>query len=287
MKRILVTGGNGQLGSSLKKIAGENDLFVWTFIDYPDLDLTDRKAVNDYFAGHLTDYIINCAAFTAVDEAEKRPNDAFGVNARVPETLGILCQEKDMRMIHISTDYIYNGDSCIPHKEEEIPAPESVYGQSKLAGEMALRNNSRAIIIRTSWLYSEYGQNFLKTMLRLGNERKEIGVVYDQTGTPTYAGDLARALVTVIQFCETRTFQPGVYNYSNEGVCSWYDFAWETMKVTNTPCTIRPILTHEYPLPAKRPPYSVLDKALIKNTFGIAIPHWKESLHFVTGILKK
>ncbi|HJZ41475.1 MAG TPA: dTDP-4-dehydrorhamnose reductase [Bacteroidales bacterium] len=287
MKRILVTGGNGQLGSAFKKIAGEHDQFAWTFIDYPDLDLTDRQAVIYYFTSHKTDYIINCAAFTAVDDAEKRPDDAFKVNARVPETLGILCQEKAMRMIHISTDYIYNGNIFIPHKEDEIPAPESVYGQSKLAGEMALRDNSQALIIRTSWLYSEYGQNFLKTMLRLGRERKEIGVVYDQTGTPTYAGDLATATVSVIRFSEARTFLPGIYNYSNEGVCSWYDFAWEIMKVTDTVCNVRPILTDEYPLPAKRPAYSVLDKARIKNTFGIVIPHWKESLHFVAGILKK
>jgi dTDP-4-dehydrorhamnose reductase len=287
MKHILVTGGNGQLGSALKDMAGENGQFSWGFIDYPDPDLTDRQKTLDYFNNHRTDYIVNCAAFTAVDEAEKRPGDAFAVNAGIPETLGMICQERAIRMIHISTDYIYNGNASIPHTEDESPDPQSVYGSSKLAGEQVLWENPLAIVIRTSWLYSEYGHNFLKTMLRLGSERNDIGVVYDQAGTPTYAGDLAAAIVSVIRFSEAQTYLPGIYNYSNEGICSWFDFAWEIMKMSGSECIVKPILTKDYPLPAKRPAYSVLNKTKIKETFGITIPHWKESLTKALGNFKK
>jgi dTDP-4-dehydrorhamnose reductase len=287
MKNILVTGANGQLGSTLKKLARQNETFAWSFIDIHDLDLTNRQLVEKYLYQNHTDYIINCAAYTAVDKAEDQPEDAFLANADIPEILGNYCLGKSIRLIHISTDYIYNGKSFTPHKEDEDPAPVSIYAQSKLQGERILWGNTNAIIIRTSWLYCELGNNFLCNMLRLGRERKEINMVFDQVGTPTYAGDLASVLAYIITYSEKEEYLPGIYNYSNEGVCSWYDFAWEIMRLAEINCAIKPILTRNYPLPAQRPEYSVLDKSKIKNTFGIDIPYWKESLIKAMAILEK
>jgi dTDP-4-dehydrorhamnose reductase len=287
MKNILVTGGNGQLGSSLRKIAPLIPGFSFAFIDYEDLDLTDAEKVSEFFNSRHTDYIINCAAYTAVDLAETQKEEAFAVNAGIPLLLAGIAVSHKIRLIHISTDYVYDGTLSVPHTENEPPAPASVYAHSKLEGEKPLWDHSMAIIIRTSWLYGEFGKNFLKTMLRLGSERKELGMVFDQTGTPTYSGDLAKTLMDIISFSEKNEFIPGIYNYSNEGVCSWYDFATEIMIRGGRNCHVKPIRTHEYPLPAKRPEYSVLDKSKIKRTFGIEIPHWKDSLSTALANLKK
>ena len=277
MKEVLITGANGQLGSSLRKVSGLYADLSCHFIDVKDLDLTDNEKVHHYFQSQKYDYIINCAAYTAVDLAETNSVSAFLVNQKIPEILSGECQ-KGTRLIHISTDYVYDGSKNVPHLEEELPNPASVYAKSKLAGEETLRDNPNALVIRTSWLYSEYGHNFLKTMLRLAGERDEIGVVYDQTGSPTYAGDLASAIFNIIIYAENNRFKAGTYNYSNEGVCSWYDFAYEIMRAKNSRCRINPVRSDEYKLPAYRPAYSVMDKSKIKRNFDIRIPHWRESL---------
>jgi dTDP-4-dehydrorhamnose reductase len=287
MKRILVTGGNGQLGSSIRKISTDYKEFAFTFIDYQELDLTASHAAKIYFEKHHPHYVINCAAYTAVDKAESDPENAFRINADIPALLSELAEPLDMKVIHISTDYVYNGSSSLPHKENEKLLPLSVYGKSKAAGEESLAGNELAMIVRTSWLYGEYGQNFMKTMVRLGGEKEEIGVVYDQAGSPTYSRDLAKALLAIIRYSEQKSFIPGIYNYANEGVCSWYDFAKEIMAMAGKKCRVKPILTNEYPLPAKRPEYSVLDKSKIKKTFGIEIPYWKDSLSTALANLKK
>jgi dTDP-4-dehydrorhamnose reductase len=287
MKNILVTGGNGQLGSSLRTISSSFPDFAFSFIDYEDLDLTNADSVHAFFKDRHTDYIINCAAYTAVDQAETQHEAAYKVNAEIPQLLAVLADLYKFRLIHISTDYVYDGKLSLPHTENETPAPASFYATTKLEGEKSLWNHPSAIIIRTSWLYGEFGKNFLKTMLRLGNERKELGMVFDQTGTPTYSGDLARALIEIITFSENKEFLPGIYNFSNEGVCSWYDFAKEIMILGDRNCLVKPIRTSEYPLPAKRPEYSVLDKSKIKRTFGIQIPYWKDSLSTALANLKK
>jgi dTDP-4-dehydrorhamnose reductase len=287
MKNILVTGGNGQLGSSLRKISMSYPDFSYSFIDYDDLDLTKDGEVNEFFRSRHIDYIINCAAFTAVDQAESHQEAAFNVNAGIPRLLAGIAGVNNIRLLHISTDYVYDGKLSLPHTENEKPLPLSIYAQSKLEGEKPLWDHPSAIIIRTSWLYGESGKNFLKTMLQLGNERKELGIVFDQTGTPTYAGDLAQTLMEIISFSEKNEFIPGIYNYSNEGVCSWYDFAREIMIQGRRNCHVKPIRTSDYPLPAKRPEYSVLDKSKIKRTFGIEIPYWKDSLSTALENLKK
>jgi dTDP-4-dehydrorhamnose reductase len=287
MKNILVTGGNGQLGSNLRSISEFFPAFSFSFIDLEDLDLANATAVDEFFRGRHFDYIINCAAFTAVDQAESQREAAFRVNAGIPQLLAGIAGSYKIRLIHISTDYVYDGKRSLPHTEDETPGPASVYAQSKLEGERPLRDHPAAIIIRTSWLYGEFGKNFLKTMLHLGKERKEIGIVFDQTGTPTYSGDLARTLIEIISFSEKSGFKPGIYNYSNEGVCSWYDFAREIIISGGMDCHVKPIRTEEYPLPAKRPEYSVLDKSKIRNTFGIVIPYWKDSLSAALANLKK
>ncbi|MBN2814337.1 MAG: dTDP-4-dehydrorhamnose reductase [Bacteroidales bacterium] len=279
MSSILVTGANGQLGSSIRQKASHYKQHTFQFVDIGELDLTHEQAVHDFLSSRQIHYIINCAAYTSVDKAESQPDQAFTVNAGVPALLGSLCTHRECHIIHISTDYVYNGDSFAPHTEDERTLPMSVYAQSKLDGEKALWDNPRAIVLRTSWLYSEYGNNFMKTMLRLSAEKEELGVVYDQTGTPTYAGDLADCILQIIEFSEQQSFIPGVFNFSDEGVCSWYDFAVEIMKLAGSACRIKPIRTGEYPLPAKRPAYSVLDKQKIKNNFGISIPYWKDSLN--------
>jgi dTDP-4-dehydrorhamnose reductase len=287
MKQILVTGAKGQLGSSIRMISPQYKDFWFTFLDIDDLDLTETEKVTDYLSQNPTDYIINCAAYTAVDMAEKQPETAYRINSGIPELLGKIARTRNIRLFHISTDYVYDGNISLPHLEDEKPAPISVYARSKQEGDNALNNNSNVIILRTSWLYSEFGNNFLTNMLRLGETRKELGVVFDQTGTPTYAGDLAHALLEIILYSEKYAFVPGIFNYSNEGVCTWYDFASEIMKHSRKGCFVRPIRTHEYPLPAQRPAYGVMDKAKIKEIFGIQIPYWRDSLFSVLENLEK
>ncbi|HLO59945.1 MAG TPA: dTDP-4-dehydrorhamnose reductase [Bacteroidales bacterium] len=285
MKKILVTGSDGQLGMSLKNASGKYSGFSFHWIDVRDVDLTDTVAFDRFFIEGNYDYIINCAAFTAVDKAEAEQHMAYKVNEEVPARLATYCIKTGCRLIHISTDYIYDGDRCLPHQEEEEPKPASVYAKSKLAGEKHLWNSSYALIIRTSWLYSEFGNNFMKTMVRL-SEKNEVRVVYDQVGTPTYAGDLALVILDLIEHSERIGFEAGIYNYTNEGVCSWFDFATEIMRQVNSRCAVKPIRSSEFPSPVKRPAFSVLDKSKIKRKFGIEIPYWKDSMILAVRNLK-
>jgi dTDP-4-dehydrorhamnose reductase len=278
MINILITGSNGQLGQTFRKLSALFGQFTFTFADIEDIDLTDDQQVKHHFSQNHYKYIINCAAYTSVDQAEKEPEIAYRINSEVPERLGNLCMNQPSCLIHLSTDYIYNGSDSTPHLEEDIPLPASVYGQSKLEGEKALWQNPKAIVIRTSWLYSEYGKNFVKTMMRLFREKEEVGVVFDQVGNPTYAEDLARAILHIITYSEEVEFRPGIYNYSNEGVCSWFDLAHEIMTSTNSKCRVNPIRTKDFSSVAQRPEYSVMDKHKIRHTFALDIPHWRNSL---------
>lgn len=287
MKNILVTGCNGQLGRSLQKIlqcyAVEDE--NWFFTDVEDLDICSTIDVEDYVASHNIDIIINCAAYTDVEKAESDELRAREINADGPAVLGKAVLSRGGRMIHISTDYVFGGGpGALPRKESEPPAPIGVYGKTKLEGEINLLSTSAShIIVRTAWLYSEYGRNFLRTMLRLTKEKKDIKVVFDQAGTPTYASDLALVLLKLM-----RTEAPGgIYHYSNEGVCSWYDFCVAIAECAmHNECSIIPCLSDEYPSKVCRPPYSVLDKSKIKSTLGITIPYWRDSLKKCLNSLK-
>ncbi|MBE6458495.1 MAG: dTDP-4-dehydrorhamnose reductase [Alphaproteobacteria bacterium] len=265
---LLITGAKGQLGTELSKLLP--DAIV---SDVSDLDITDKTAVNTYVKEHNVDTIINCAAYTAVDKAEADTELANKINVIGPKNLA----QSGAKIIHISTDYVFDGTSYRPYSETDTPHPVSVYGKTKLAGERAVLDNAKsAIIIRTAWLYSPYGNNFVKTMRRLGAEKSSLRVVCDQVGTPTYAGDLAQAIVDILpQFKEGHR---GVYHFSNQGVCSWYDFAVEIMKQSGLSCQVMPIETRDYPTAATRPFYSVLNKSKIIAEFNVNIPHWKESL---------
>lgn len=275
--KIVITGANGQLGSELRLLEASSGFeFVYTDID--TLNLTDFDALRNFIENTKPQYLINCAAYTAVDKAETETVDANLINALVPEMLAKLSNQLNYKLIHISTDYVFSGEAWRPIREEDETFPKSKYGQTKLLGERKIAENTEAVIIRTSWLYSIFGNNFVKTMLRLGNEKEQLGIVFDQTGSPTNAADLAKVIIRIIQLSEEKNWAPGIYHYSNEGVTSWYDFALEIMELGGRNCKLNPILTHEYPLPASRPAYSVMDKKKIKSTFGISIPHWKESL---------
>lgn len=268
-KMYLVTGANGQLGNELRLLLKDNALYV----DKDQLDITDAEAVKGFVSANRFDAIINCAAYTAVDKAEADEKLAGDINARGPENLA----KTGIPLIHISTDYVFDGTNCRPYVETDAVNPQSVYGRTKLAGEQAvLENASAAVIIRTAWLYSEFGNNFVKTMRRLGAEKAQLNVVFDQVGTPTYAADLAAAVVHILP--RLRPGMKEIFHFSNEGVCSWYDFAVEIMKLSGLDCRINPIESKDYPTPARRPFYSVLNKTKIKQTFNIEINHWKESL---------
>lgn len=276
MKNILVTGANGQLGNSLRDIAaGSNNRYIFT--DVNELDITDRDAVNYFIKKHTIDVIINCAAYTNVDKAEEDKNSAELINNQAVKNLALAAKENNATLIHISTDYVFSGIGNTPCTEEQPTAPLGVYGKTKLDGEKSLlETGCRHIIIRTSWLYSPYGKNFVKTMQTLTAEKKSIKVVFDQIGTPTYAADLAGVIYHIVE--NDKLQQQGIYHYSNEGVCSWYDFAKEICEISGNKCDIRPCHSDEFPSKVTRPHYSVLDKTKIKNTFGVKIPYWKDSL---------
>ncbi len=279
MKKILFTGANGQLGTELRRISPAFSDFSCMFTDVDSLDLTDNLAIKTFFNKKRFDCIINCAAYTAVDNAESEPGKAFEINAGVPARLTEISKNKNCRLIHLSTDYVFDGTSCIPYVETDPVSPQSIYGKSKLAGENEVLKNKSNIVIRTSWLYSLNGNNFLKTMLKLGKEKEILHVVFDQVGTPTSAADLAYAIMVVCANIDAgNNNYGGIYHYSNEGVCSWYDFAMEIMELAGLKCKVVPITTSQYPLPAKRPAYSVLNKSKIKSVFGLEIPYWKKSL---------
>ncbi|SHM02231.1 dTDP-4-dehydrorhamnose reductase [Chitinophaga jiangningensis] len=281
MKNILITGGNGQLGHAIKKIAGEFPDFNLIYTDYDTLSITDAEAVNNYFSENTPDACINCAAYTAVDKAESDEDTAFVLNFQGPLNLAEACAAHNTSLIQISTDYVFNGNACVPYKESDDTDPQSVYGSSKMRGEAAVMGiNENNIVVRTSWLYSEFGINFAKRMKELMQERPELNVVFDQAGTPTYAVDLAKVLLQILQhrFAQPDAAIGGVYHYSNEGVTSWYDFAVAIKELTGATTRVLPITSDKYPTPAKRPAYSVMNKEKIKATFGIEIPYWRESL---------
>lgn len=277
MANILVTGANGQLGSELRKI-GFSALDEVFYTDVAELDITDYAAVEKFVKDKEIDTIINCAAYTAVDKAEEEPQLAAKINTEAVTNLARAAAKEGCLLIHISTDYVFDGTGTKPYSEKDKPCPVSVYGKTKLAGEEAiLKSRCFHIIIRTAWLYSSFGNNFVKTILRLASERTEINVVSDQVGSPTYAGDLAAAIVAIMDN-EERIEHEGIYHYSNEGVCSWYDFAAEIVRLSGKECRVKPVTTAEYPTKTQRPAYSVLDKSKIKKTFGIEIPAWKDAL---------
>ena len=274
--KILVTGSNGQVGKELKKIAASFPQFDFIFLSREDLPIHHFEMVRSYFNVYNPKYLINCAAYTAVDRAESEKDLAFQVNGEAVGVLSVICKANHTKFIHISTDYVFDGTAKVPYKEDSPTNPQSVYGASKLEGEkQALQFNPDSIIIRTSWVYSEYGKNFVKTMLKLLQEKEEINVVNDQVGSPTYAADLADAIMQIIAL---QKWQPGIYNYSNEGIISWYDFAVAIKELIGSHCRINPIPGSAYLTPAKRPAYSVLDKTKIQTVFGIQLKNWKESL---------
>lgn len=279
-KSILVTGANGQLGSELRVLSASSD-DDFTFITRADVDFTSIAAIQAWFADKRFDVIINCAAYTAVDKAESEPELARAINADAVATLAQIAKDQNSLLIHISTDYVFAGSHYRPYVETDPTAPHGVYGQTKLEGEQALLaiNPANALIIRTSWVYSQFGNNFVKTMLRLGKDRPELKVIFDQVGTPTHARDLAIAILAIIDSGSvTEALPVEIYHFSNEGVCSWYDFAKAIFELSGLPCRVEPIETKDYPTPAQRPHYSLLNKAKIKTTYHMTIPYWKDSL---------
>ena len=275
---ILVTGANGQLGNELRVIAAQQNSYIFLFAGREELSIENEDAVNGFFATHTIDYCINCAAYTAVDKAESEKEHAFLMNAAAVGILARACTLHNAQLIHISTDYVFDGTATEPYVETAGTNPVSVYGQSKLLGEeMAMQFAPTGIIIRTAWVYSSFKHNFVKTMLRLMNERESINVVSDQLGCPTYAADLAEAIMQIITSGKSKV-NPGIYHYSNAGITNWYEFAVAIKKLSGSNCIVNPITTEQYPTPAKRPAYSVLDTTKIKKTFGIEIPGWEDSL---------
>ena len=273
---ILITGCNGQLGNEMQLLEKEDAANNYFNTDVAELDITDVEAIEQFLAANNIDGIVNCAAYTAVDKAEANEELCTLLNAEAPGYLAHAIGKRGGWMIQISTDYVFDGTQHLPYQEDEDTCPNSVYGRTKLVGEFnVLKLCQQSMVIRTAWLYSTFGNNFVKTMIRLGNERSELGVIADQIGTPTYARDLARIIMTAI----SKGIQPGIYHFTNEGVASWYDFTKAIHRLAGiTTCHVRPLHTSEYPTAAQRPPYSVLDKTKIKQTYGIEIPYWEESL---------
>ena len=287
MNHILITGANGQLGNCLRDLAAEyQDKYRFFYTDVEELDITDAAAIDRYVIDNHINIIINAAAYTAVDKAEDDVEMAYKLNRDAVRNLAEVAREHNCLLVHVSTDYVFSGEACHPYKEDDTPAPKSVYGSSKLAGEQAVAESGcRAIIIRTSWLYSEYGHNFVKTMLKLGSEREEVSVVCDQIGGPTYAGDLAKVIMTLVAKNDQ---QNGVqfYHFANEGTISWYDFAKAIMEIAGNRCQVKAIFTGEYPAKAARPAYSVFNLRKVKEEIGIPIPYWRDSLILIINKLQ-
>jgi len=279
--KILVTGANGQLGKELREFSSLHTGLEFVFLSREDLPIHQFELVRNYFNTLKPAYCINCAAYTAVDKAESEKDLAFLINGEAVGVLAAICKEHNTKFIHISTDYVFNGEAASPYTESFPTDPINVYGASKLEGEnQAMELNPGSIIIRTSWLYSSLGKNFVKTMMKLMSEKDKIKVVNDQLGSPTNAADLAEIIFNIIGLCHLQIYDwtPGIYNFSNEGIISWYDFAKAIKEFTNSPCDVKPISTKEYPTPAKRPAYSGLDKTKIQKTFGIKLKGWEASL---------
>ena len=275
---LLITGANGQLGRELRTLLDGDSRFDPTYTDVEELDITSPEAVDNMVNRLTPDYIINCAAYTAVDRAEDDEATALLINARAVEILATAAARVGARMIHVSTDYVFDGNGNRPYREDDAPHPVSAYGRTKLAGEQVLQRilPEQSVILRTAWLYSPHGKNFVKTMLELGRTRDQLRVVYDQVGSPTLASDLARAIITVMTAAE---WHPGIYHYTNEGAISWYDFTKAIHRLAGiTTCNVQPCLSSEFPAKAHRPAYSVLDKTKFKATFGVTVPYWEEAL---------
>jgi dTDP-4-dehydrorhamnose reductase len=287
---ILITGSKGQLGSEIKDLAANYKNFCFFFMDLPELDICNVNQVNTFFKDNNINTVINCAAYTAVDEAEHDTITAEKVNSEGVLNLVKAIEKINGKLIHISTDYVFDGNSFMPYKESDQVNPIGVYGKTKRNGELSVINSDiDGIVIRTSWLYSAYGNNFIKTMLRLGKERNELGVIFDQVGTPTNASDLAKTCLDILLFTDKfkMNLKGKIYHYSNEGVTSWYDFANAIMELGLIDCKVIPIETKDYPTPAKRPHFSVLNKSKIKNDFEIDIPYWRDTLKKCIKKIKK
>ena len=301
-KRILVTGKSGQLGQSIQKLVIQhstlNTQHSFTFVGRDELDLSSSKSIREYFTDKSFDVIINCAAYTAVDKGESESELAEQINHLAVKQLAEIAKKQNAYLVHVSTDYVFNGQNYRPYIETDEVTPQGMYGLTKLKGEQAMQEIAPAgCIIRTSWVYSEYGNNFVKTMLRLGAERDNLNVIFDQVGSPTYAGDLASAILAIlnVEFSRLNELEKAdiqhsslnIYHYSNEGVCSWYDFAKAIFELSNTQCQVSPIETNDYPTPATRPHYSLMNKAKIKHAFNLVVPYWRESLISCLSELKK
>lgn len=276
LRNILITGANGQLGSEMRVVAKEYPYLMCHFTDVAELDICDIDAIEQYVVSNDIHCIVNCAAYTNVNKAEEDAALCDKLNHLAPANLAAVAARHGVWLIHVSTDYVFNGEHYLPYKEDDLTSPNSVYGATKLAGEQVIQSIcNNVVIIRTSWLYSTFGNNFVKTMLRLGKERSDLGVVFDQIGSPTYARDLARTILLIIR----KGVVSGIYHYSNEGVCSWYDFTKAIFAFGGVvACDLKPLHTYEYPTPVARPYYSVLDKTKIKETYDVKIPHWIDSL---------
>ena len=283
--RILVTGSNGQLGSEIVALQAQETLHQWFNLDINELDITDKNAVEQFVLCNKIDGIINCAAYTNVDKAEEDVALCYKVNRDAPQYLAQAIEKVGGFIIHISTDYVFDGTNNIPYTEQDKPNPVTIYGKSKIEGEQYVCESCKQhIIIRTAWVYSSYGKNFVKTMIKLGKEKPSLGVIFDQIGSPTYARDLAKAIITIVN----QGIIPGIYNFSNEGVISWYDFTKHIHQLANiTSCKVAPIHTADYPTLAQRPHFSVLDKTKIKNTYNIEIPYWRDSLEECIQLLEQ
>jgi dTDP-4-dehydrorhamnose reductase len=289
MTTILVTGASGQLGSEIRERSSRYKGYTFVFTDADELDITDAAATAAFIADLAPSWIINCAAYTAVDRAEEEEELATMINAHGVEHLVNALQGSDCRLIHISTDYIFDGNSPVPYTEDDIPSPASAYGRSKLAGEKAAMRWPHTMTVRTSWLYSSYGNNFVKTILVRAGSSADIKVVFDQTGSPTYAADLAAAILEIISgvIQNRHLFVPGIFNYSDEGVCSWFDIATEIVTAAGSQCQVIPVRSSEYPSKARRPAYSVLDNGKIRECYNLNIPHWRTSLENCIAKIKK
>ena len=288
MAIILITGAKGQLGSELKEVSKNFYGYDFIFTDIDSLDITSLEKISEFIKKSKPDWIINCAAYTLVDKAEVEPDQALLINGTAVKNITEAIRGSECRFIHISSDYVYDGSLNVPYNENITANPLSAYGRSKLAGEKYALLHNGSMIIRTAWLYSSFGNNFVKTILRNAAEKESIKVVFDRTGTPTYAADLAGAIMNIISgvIRNQIAMNSGIYNYSNEGVCSWYDFAREIIKESGLTCRVLPVLTKDYPQAAKRPVYSVLDKSKIKENYGLSIPHWRDSLIKCLKLLK-
>lgn len=276
MKKILITGANGQLGQSILEQSTSYKNIECFFVTRNELNITNESLIESYFQDKDFDFVVNCAAYTAVDKAEDFPEDAYLVNAKATEYLAKITHQKNIPFIHISTDYVFDGTDSIPRKEDDKTNPIGVYGETKLDGEiLAINNNPKTIVLRTAWVYSRFGNNFVKTMLKLFKERESLSVVNDQIGSPTNALDLAKAILDII---EKEQIVYGIFNYSNEGECSWFDFATKIKEYSNSTIEINPVPSSAFPTKAKRPAYSLLDKTKIKEIYNIDVPEWQNSL---------